>query len=72
MQYILTQEEYKELERKDSRFEPLTIIMHNILELNCSDRIKFNLIAELNSALAYASQDGTTDVVLFNWSNKTF
>jgi hypothetical protein len=72
MQYILTEQEYKDLQENDKRFNKLTMIVHNILEQNIVDRFKFNLIVELHDNLAYASQDGSTDSMLHTWEKKEY
>jgi len=70
MQYLLSEQEYKDLQRKDSKFDQLTMILHKIDEDLCNDKDKLQLFRQLVNDLGYSSQDGTTDAILFAWENK--
>lgn len=69
MQYILTQEEYNSLQRQDSKFDKLHMILHRIDVDLIDDTSKLMVFKKLISDLDYASQDGTIDAVLFAWDN---
>ena len=70
MQYILTQEEYNSLQRQDSKFDKLYMILNRIdVDLMMNDKSKLMVFRKLMNDLDYASQDGTIDAVLFAWAN---
>jgi hypothetical protein len=70
MQYLLSEQEYKDLQRKDSKFDQLTMLLHKISEDLCNDKDKLKLFRQLVDDLDYSSQDGTTDAILFAWENR--
>lgn len=70
MQYLLSKEELDKLQQADPRFDKLTMIMHHIADQIMTDKQRLDLFRQLQSDLAYASQDGTIDAVLDAWKHR--
>lgn len=69
MRYLLTEEEYQQLQETDVKFEKLYSILHSIDTGTTRDETKLDLFRSLVNDLGYAYQDGTIDKILENWKN---
>lgn len=69
MRYLLTEEEYQQLQETDARFEKLYSILHSIDTETTRDETKLDLFRSLVDDLGRASQEGTIDKILENWKN---
>jgi len=70
MQYILTEQEYKNMKDKKSEFYLLISILRSINKESINDNIKLKLYKTLINDLDRASENDTIEAILNAWENR--